>query len=146
MRTKNRKFFAWFMVTATMLGLSFLWHKLMNDNFFNPSYGISFSPLVYLGSLLLAYAAVGYIMVSVLYYKMNNSYYDVPLISGPIVGLVAGFLGFMVMVATSTFYHEGMELRELALGFTWQLAEQCLGGMVWGLVASVEVENQPNLV
>lgn len=146
MRTRNRKFFAWFMVTATMLGLSFLWHKLMRDDFFAAPYNINFSPLVYLGGVVLAYAVVGYVMVSVLYYKLNNSRYDVPLISGPIVGMVTGFLAFMLMVATSTFYNEGMELKTLFLGFVWQLAEQSIGGMAWGLVASIEVENQPNLV
>lgn len=146
MRTRNRKLFAWFMVTATMLGLSFLWHRLMHDDFYSVSHSVTYSPLFYLGGIIIAYAAVGYLMVSALYHKLNNSRYDVPLISGPLVGMITGFLVFMAMVLTGTFYNEGMELKTLVLGFAWQIAEQTLGGMIWGLVASVEVENQPNLV
>ncbi len=146
MRTKNRKFFAWFMVTATMLGMSFLWHKLMRDDFFTAPHSVDFSPLVYFGGTLLAYAAVGYVMVSALYYKLNNSRYDVPLISGPLVGMITGFIVFMLMVVTSTFYNEGMQLKTLVLGFVWQIAEQSIGGIAWGFIAGLEVENQPNLV
>ena len=141
----NRTFLAWILVTASMLGTSFLWHHFILNDFSSEFQSARFTPLFYMGMLGSAYAVVSFFMVTGLYTKMNTSRYDVPLISGPIVGMISGLMVFMVMILLGVFYHEGMGIKALVLGALWQVAEQTVGGFVWGLVASAEIENSHSL-
>lgn len=145
MRPKvNRTFLAWAVTSLSMFGLSFLWHNRIRDDFFDQFQGAIFSPLVYIGGMAIVYGVLGFIMVSIAYARFNNSRYDVPIISGPVMGLISGLVMFIAMIATGTFYQENMGLGQLCIGFVWQLFEQGLGGLLWGVVAHAETENQAN--
>lgn len=140
----NRTFLAWVMTTLAMFGLSFLWHNQIRDDFFDQFQNAIFSPLVYIGGMAAVYGVLGFVMSSLAYHRFNYSRYDVPIISGPVLGMIAGIVMFIVMIATGTFYKEDMGLGYLTMGFVWQLFEQGIGGLVWGIIAHAEAENQAN--
>lgn len=112
-----------------MYGAFYLWHGV----FLNDLARISFSK-----TLFLVLAALVYLIISIVLYKLFESEFlsskiQHPVSKGLLSGLMLGFVLFAVVTVLGISFTKSTSIEYIALDFVWQIFEQALGGVIIGL-------------
>lgn len=124
-----RFYISWIVSAIIMYGAFYLWHGV----FLNDLTRISFSK-----TLFLVLAALVYLIISIVLYKLFESEFlsnkiQNPVSKGLISGLILGFVLFAVVTVLGISFTKSISIEYIALDFVWQIFEQALGGVIVGL-------------
>lgn len=126
----KRFMLSWILSSLTMFGLSYIWHGvILND------YAILAYPFqIYLVSAAVVYLVIGFLLTRIFIAEFLDRISDKAIPRGLAAGAALGVIVYMVALVVGVTFNSGMELKYLLLDVAWQTAEQCLGGLVVGLV------------
>jgi len=128
-----RKFIlSWFLSSAVMFGLSYLWHAYLLTDMKDVTYPLT----VFLILAALVYFMIGGVLYGLINYLVNNGLVDPKsnfLVKNMMLGAVVGFCFYLItFILGLSFNPHGIE--HIIADFVWQMFEQSVGGLVISLV------------
>ncbi len=122
---------SWIFSALGMFLLSYLWHGFVLLDFVKNG-----TPT----GLTLFYKIIIYLIIGfVLTKAVGSKYFDkwfkyLPVLKGIAVGLICGFLVFLVSTFKGISLNVTLNKPYLILNFFWQIFEQAMGGIIVGIV------------
>ena len=128
----RRLILSWFLSSAVMFGLSYLWHAYLLTDINDVTYPLS----MFLILAAMVYVMIGGVLYGALSYLVNNSLIDLKTnfpLKSMAVGAVVGFCFYLItFILGLSFNPHGVE--HIIADFMWQMCEQSIGGLVISLV------------
>jgi protein-S-isoprenylcysteine O-methyltransferase Ste14 len=121
---------SWILSSLTMFGLSYIWHGIILNDYAILAYPFQ----IYLVSAAVVYLVIGFLLTRIFIAEFLDRISDKAIPRGLAAGAALGIIVYMVALVVGVTFNSGMELKYLLLDVVWQTAEQCLGGLVVGLV------------
>lgn len=126
----KRFMLSWILSSLTMFGLSYIWHGIILNDYAILAYPFQ----IYLISAAVVYLVIGFLLTRIFIAEFLDRISDKAIPRGLAAGAALGVIVYMVALVVGVTFNSGMELKYLLLDVAWQTAEQCLGGLVVGLV------------
>jgi hypothetical protein len=127
----KRFFISWIASSLIMYVLSIVWHGLILTDFSR----LSYSKNLFLFFAALVYLMIGFIVAKAIDIKiLDKQLKRKPIIRGALSGTLCGIAFFLVATVVGISFSTGSKLENMLLDVTWQAIEQCLGGVVVGVV------------
>lgn len=126
----KRFMLSWILSSVTMFGLSYIWHGIILNDYAILAYPFQ----IYLISAAVVYLVIGFLLTRIFIAEFLDRISDKAIPRGLAAGAALGVIVYMVALVVGVTFNSGMELKYLLLDVAWQTAEQCLGGLVVGLV------------
>ncbi len=122
---------SWISSSIVMFMLSYAWHGIFLTDFSRLSYPkelfLIFASLVYL--------IIGFVVAKAIDVKLLEKYFKrKPILKGATAGAALGFAFFLVSTVVGVSFSTGSKLENLLLDVCWQITEQCIGGIIVGVV------------
>lgn len=124
-----RFYLSWILAAVLMYAAFYIWHGL----FLNDLDRITFSK-----TLFLVLAALVYLVISFILYKIYESRFLVkffypPFIRGIASGFILGFILFAITTVLGISFTKNLSFTYVIADCAWQISEQMIGGVIIGL-------------
>jgi H+/Cl- antiporter ClcA len=127
----KRFFLSWIASSLVMFLLSYVWHGIFLTDFSR----LSYPKELFLIFACLVYLIIGFVVAKAIDIKLLDNYFKrKPIIKGAIAGAALGFILFLISTVVGVSFSTGSKLENLLLDVSWQVIEQCIGGVVVGIV------------
>ena len=98
---------------------------------------------IYLVSASVVYLVIGFLLNRIFVAEFLDRFTEKPIVRGLFSGIALGIIVYMVALVVGVTFTQGLELKYLVFDIVWQTIEQCVGGLVVGLVYFWVFEHQP---
>ena len=114
-----------------MFMLSYVWHGIFLTDFSR----LSYPKEIFLIFACFVYLIIGFVVAKAIDINMLDKHFKrKPILRGAIVGAALGFSFFIISAVIGVSFSTGSKIENLLLDVSWQVIEQCFGGMVVGVV------------
>lgn len=127
----SRRFFiSWIASSTVMFLLSYVWHGILLTDFSR----LSYPKEVFFVFAAIVYLIIGFVVAKAIDVKfLEVKFKRKPIMRGAISGAACGFFFFLIATVVGVSFSTGSKIENLLLDVSWQIVEQCLGGIVVGL-------------
>lgn len=132
----------WIFSSIAMFALSYLWHGVILNDYKLISYPIG----IYLVSAGVVYLVIGFLLNRIFIAEFIDRFSEKALPRGLLTGVGLGVIVYMVALVVGVTFTKGLDVKYMALDVMWQAFEQCVGGLVVGLVYMLVFEFIPQPV
>ncbi len=120
----------WIFSSIVMFALSYLWHGVILNDYKLISYPIG----IYLVSAGVVYLVIGFLLNRIFIAEFLDRFSEKALPRGLLTGIGLGVIVYMVALVVGVTFTKSLDVKYMALDVVWQAIEQCVGGLVVGLV------------
>lgn len=120
----------WIFSSIVMFALSYLWHGVILNDYKLISYPIG----IYLVSAGVVYLVIGFLLNRIFIAEFLDRFSEKALPRGLLTGIGLGVIVYMVALVVGVTFTKSLDVKYMALDVVWQAVEQCVGGLVVGLV------------
>ena len=126
----KRFLISWLASSLVMFLAFYAWHGMFLTDFQRLNYPREV--LIIVSSI--TYLVIGFILNKVYDVKTFERFHRQPIARGAVSGAVLGFILFIVTMVTGVSFGGSRTLVNLVMDVSWQVVEQCVGGMIVGVV------------
>lgn len=137
-----RFFISWILAAILMYLAFYGWHGL----FLNDLSRISFSKPLFLGLAALVYLVISFILYRIYESRFILKYIPSPMLRGVTSGFLLGFILFALVTVLGISFTKNVTMEYIVADFAWQIAEQVIGGIIIGLGKVIIFEPIPELI
>lgn len=141
MQYSFRFFISWILAAILMYAAFYTWHGL----FLNDLSRISFSKALFMGLAAIVYLVISYVLYR-MYYSRLSARITSPMLRGITVGIVLGFVLFAIITILGISFTKNVTMTYLLADCAWQVVEQCIGGIVVSLGYMFIFEPNPDFI
>ncbi len=123
-----RFFISWIISAVLMYVAFYFWHGV----FLNDLNRITFSKGLFLGLAALVYLVISFLLYRLYESKIFNKYISQPILRGVVSGFLIGFILFSIVTVLGISFSKNINLTYIIADCAWQISEQVIGGLVIG--------------
>lgn len=118
----------WIFSSLVMFGLSYLWHGIVLNDYSMITYPMG----IYLVSAGIVYLVIGFLLNRIFVAEFLDRYSTKAVPRGILAGVTLGIIVYMLALVVGVSFTKGLD--QMILDVAWQAVEQCMGGLVVGIV------------
>jgi hypothetical protein len=126
----KRFMLGWIFSSIVMFALSYLWHGVVLNDYELIRYPLG----IYLVSAGVVYLVIGFLLNRIFIAEFLDRFSQKAMPRAILTGIGLGLIVYMVALVVGVAFTKSLELKYMALDVLWQTIEQCVGGLVVGLV------------
>lgn len=118
----------WIFSSLVMFGMSYLWHGIVLNDYSMISYPMG----IYLVSAGVVYLVIGFLLNRIFIAEFLDRFSTKAIPRGILAGVALGVIVYMVALVIGVSFTKGLD--QIILDVSWQAVEQCVGGLIVGII------------